>query len=252
MAKRPQTNKTPAERKTKGSLRRSFCLREKRRASIYFLLWTIFSAFALAVVLLFGFSQQLLVMRTYKYEAMREISTKGEKIHEAILNGPPAAFGNNNYNGYLRFLSATYDVNIVILDSEGNLLFPKDTDLDPDLPEYKEQYDYTEETELLLKNLEKGDGKAVYEGDGEYVYGAKVRFLGDSEMYLHIGKSLRLMETALGHMRGRTVLLAVFMFILSFAVSSAVAGWLVNPLAEMTKKADRFLDTFLKICYNNL
>jgi signal transduction histidine kinase len=45
------------------------------------------------------------------------------------------------------------------------------------------------------------------------------------------------MQTAVSHVGGRTALLAVFVFILTFAISSAVAGWMVNPLAEMTKKA---------------
>ena len=209
----------------------------RRSASIYFLLWTIFSVFALVVVLLFGFSQQALLKRTYKDEAAREVSTKGAKIHEAVLQGPPDAFGVNNYNGYLRFLSTTYDVNVAVLDGEGNLLFPKDHNLDVEAPEYKEQYDYTEEMRLLLQKLSKGKGSVVYEGDGEYVYGASIRFLGDTETYLYVGKSLRLMETAVGRMRGRTVLLASFVFILTFAISSAVAGWVVNPIAEMTKKA---------------
>ena len=236
MAKRPKTKKNTAEMGKKPA-RRSFHLQKRRSASIYFLLWTIFSGFALVVVLFFGFSQQALLKRTYKDEAMREVSTKGAQVHTAILQGPPSAFGDNNYNGYLRFLSVTYDVNIVILDGEGNVLFPKDSSLDTESPEYKDQYDYTEQTELLLQKLSEANGVAVYEGDGEYVYGASIRFLGNSEMYLYVGKSLRLMETAVARMGSRTVLLAVFVFILTFALSSAVAGWVVTPIAEMTKKA---------------
>ena len=126
MGKRPKTKQKTAETDAKKkSARRSFRLHRRRSTSIYFLLWTIFSALALAVVLLFGFSQQSLLKHTYKEEAAREISNKGKEIHQAVLNGPPPAFGNNNYNGYLRFLSTTYDVKVVILDGEGNLLFPK-------------------------------------------------------------------------------------------------------------------------------
>lgn len=237
MAKRPKTKRKTAERKQ--SSRRSFRLQERRSASIYFLLWTIFSLFALAVVLIFGFSQQVLIKRTYEDEAAREVALKGETIHAALLKGPPAAFGENNYNGYVRFLGATYDVNVVILDGEGTLVFPKDSNLDPDSPEYKDHYDFTDEIKKLKSELEGRNGAAVYEENGEYIYGATIQILGDAEMYLYVEESLSLMQTALARMGGRTLLLAVFVFILTFAVSSAVAGWVVNPIAEMTKKAHR-------------
>ena len=235
MARRPKTTNATVEREK--PVRRGFRLRGRRSTSIYFLLWSIFSAFALFIVLLFGFSQQAILERTYKDEAMREVSSKGKSIHAAILQGPPEAFGNNNFNGYLRFLSATYDVHIAIVDEEGNLLFPKDPNLDTESPEYKDQYDYTEKTEMLLSKLSKTNGVVVYEGNSEYVYGAKIRFLGDTEMYLHVGQSLAFMEIAMASVGMRTVLLAVFVLILTFAISSAVAGWVVNPIAEMTKKA---------------
>ena len=235
MARRPKITNATVEREK--PVRRGFRLRGRRSTSIYFLLWSIFSAFALFIVLLFGFSQQAILERTYKDEAMREVSSKGKSIHAAILQGPPEAFGNNNFNGYLRFLSATYDVHIAIVDEEGNLLFPKDPNLDTESPEYKDQYDYTEKTEMLLSKLSKTNGVVVYEGNSEYVYGAKIRFLGDTEMYLHVGQSLAFMEIAMASVGMRTVLLAVFVLILTFAISSAVAGWVVNPIAEMTKKA---------------
>lgn len=212
-------------------------MHKQRSASVYFLLWTIFAAFALVVVLIFGFSQQTLLKRTYQEEASREVSSKGVEIHQAILKGPPPAFGENNYNGYLRFLNTTYDVSVVILDGEGNVLFPKDPNLDTESPEYEDIYDYTEELPKLLKELENSNGAVVYENDGVCVYGARIRFLGNAETYLRVGKSFRLMETAAARMGARTVFLAVFVFILTFAISSAVAGWVVTPIAEMTQKA---------------
>lgn len=242
MARRPKKERKTAEKTArKKQSRRGFRVRGKQQStSIYFLLWSIFSALSLLVVLVFGISQQALLKRTYKDEAAREISNKGAEIHRAVLVGPPDAFGPNNYNGYVRFLNGTYDVNIVILDGEGNLLFPKDPNLDTDLPEYKDLYDFTDEVERLKNKLKKdGGASAVYEGDGEYVYGAKLRLWENTDVYLHVGKSLELMETAVAGMRARTVLLALFVFILAFAVSSAVAGWVVNPIAEMTKKANK-------------
>lgn len=238
MARRPKTKQNTVETEDKKKpVRRGFHLRGRRSASIYFLLWTIFSAFALFVVLLFGFSQQAILERTYKDEAMRDVSSKGKAVHAAIIQGPPEAFGNNNFNGYLRFLSTTYDVDVAIVDGEGNLLFPRDPNLAPESPEYKDQYDYTKQTALLLSKLSNSNGVVVYEGDSEYVYGAKLQLFGDAEMYLHVGESLALMETAVASIGLRTALLAVFVLVLTFAISSAVAGWFVNPIAEMTKKA---------------
>lgn len=223
----------------KGRSAREMRSRKKRQsASIYFLLWTIFAVFALVIVLLFGFSQQAMLRRAYKDEAAQEIAEKGEKIRFSVLSGPPGAFGVNNYNGYIRFLATTYSVNIAILDEEGNLLFPIDPNFDREDPEYKGHYDYSEELISLKAHLaENGTSKVVYEGEEEYVYGAEIRFLGDTEMYLYVGKSLQLMHSAMTNMSTRTILLAVFVVILTFALSSAVAGWVVTPITEMTKKA---------------
>lgn len=212
--------------------------RRRQSASIYFLLWTIFSVFALVIVLLFGFSQQALLKRTYKDEAAKEIADKGAKIRQAVLVGPPNAFGVNNYNGYIRFLATTYSVNIVILDGEGNVLFPTDPNFDRDDPDFKEHYDYSDEILLLLQNLQENrTDTVVYEGEDEYVYGSEIRFLGSVEMYLYVGKSLILMNSAMTNMSIRTVLLGAFVLILTFALSSAVAGWVITPITEMTKKA---------------
>lgn len=218
-------------------------IKRQQSTSIYFLLWAIFAAFALLIVLLFGFSQQALLKRTYKDEAAREIADKGATIRAAVLDGPPEAFGKNNYNGYIRFLSVTYSVNVVVLDGEGNLLFPIDPNLDRDDPEYKDHYDYSEEIALLLENIQENKTKTVvYEGEDEYVYGSEIRFLGDTEMYLYVGKSLELMHSAMRHMSMRTVLLAIFVLILTFAIASAVAGWVVTPITEMTKKAHQLAE----------
>ena len=232
---RPKKQKNTAEK----THRRDFRFRGKtQNASIYFLLWTIFSLLILVVVLLFGFSQQALLKRTYMSEAADEVSDKGYKIQRAIENGPPDAFGNNNYNGYLHFLSESYDVRIVILDGEGNLLFPKEPNLDTDLPEYKEHYDFSGEMPRLLAEIGKKGGSASYHMERGYIYAASMQFY-ETTVYLRVEKSLALMQTAVGRMGVRTALLALFVFILTFALSSAVAGWVVTPITEMTKKAHR-------------
>ena len=56
---------------------------------------------------------------------------------------------------------------------------------------------------------------------------------------MYVGKSLDLVETVSHRMDLRVVLISIFVFMLSFAVTSAVAGWFTNPITEMTKKARR-------------
>lgn len=233
--KRPSKNKEKTPRKR----RRMTFRRRQQSASIYFLLWTVFSVLSLFAIFLFGFTQQYLFKRSYKEEAYRDISTKGRKIQELVLQGPTDGF-RNNYNGYIRFLGMTHNVDVLILDEKGNLIHPKDPNIKPDSPEYQEYYRHEESLELLLEKLnEEGTDSVIYEGESEYVYGAKITLYGDTPMYLHVGRSLGLMKTTLARMNTRTVLLSVFIFIVTFAVSSAVAGWLVNPLTELTEKAHR-------------
>ncbi len=196
----------------------------------------------LVVLLLVSFSQQALFINSYKEEAAKEITQKGEIIERAAVEEPPEVFGSNNRNGYIRFLADRYGVKILIFNGEGNLIHPIDPNLSPDSPEYNEYYNQPEKVEQLKARLEKeGKQSLVYEGVGEYVYGAEITLHG-STMYLHISQSLELMETALRRVNVRTALAVAFIFLASFAVSSAIAGWLVIPLNELTKKARRLAE----------
>ncbi len=215
--------------------------RRPQSASIFFLLWTVFSVLTMLVVLLFGVLQRNLFVRSYKGEATRELTEKGAEIHRMVELGPPDAFGQNNYNGYIRFLSATYGVDVLILDENGNLIHPKDPNLKPDSSEYKEYYYQKDKVEAVQEAL-KGEESVVFEGERDFVYGAKIDLYEGTTSYLYVGKSTALMETALSRMGVRTGLLATFVFILTFAISSAVAGWLVNPITELTKKAHRLAE----------
>ncbi len=239
MAKDKQRKKEKVKEKAPRAPRgRAF--RRQQNRSVFFLLWTVFTLFSLLIVVLISLTQQFIFNSSYKSEASKEISEKGSRIEEALLVGPPPAFGENNYNGYVRFLATTYDVEVLILDGQGRLVYPKDPNINPDSPEFETHYRHDAELGLLLKKLEKrGESSVVYEGDGEYVYGSEILLYGDTALYLHVGKSLALMETTASRMMGRTVLISVSMVVLAFGVSSGVAGWFVNPVTEMTKKAHR-------------
>lgn len=231
--KQPKQPKKPQKRT--GRTRR---YRKKQRStSIYFLLWAIFSALSLLIVLIFGVTQQVLMEQSYKTEASQEIAEKGEKIRGHIKNRPPNAFGGNE-SGYIHILEMEYDVRIFILSEDGRRILPQEPNVDMTDPDIQAYFDFTDETAELKTRLKKSSTDfAVYEGRGEYVYGCEIALYEDSTWYLYVGKSLSLMETAIARMNVRMVLIAVFVLVLAFAMSSAVSGWLAKPISEMTEKA---------------
>ena len=235
--KQPKNNEenssTPSQ--TRKAKRRSGFRRIQNATSIYFLLWAIFAALSLLIVLFSVFTQQIVLSQSYREQASREVSDKGQRVERLILQNPPDWVGGN-YSGYLRTLSQELDVRIYIVNTEGLVLFPREPNFDPNAPEVKDALDFSEETAVLLEHLS-GNGHTVYEMNDEYVYGAKVKLFPNTDTYLYVGKSLEFIATTSSYMNVRMTLISVFVFILSFAVTSAVAGWLTNPIAEMTKKA---------------
>ena len=185
--------------------------RKQNSTSIYFLLWAIFVAFSCFVMSVASVSQRIITTQSYKQEASRTVTEKGLQIHEMLMRDTPEWTGGN-YSGFLRFLSESYDVRIYILTEAGDVLFPREDNFNPEAPELQAGLSLADEMGLLLEELEKNGGTfAVYDSGDDYVYAAK--------------------------MAVRMVLIAVFVLILSFAVSSAVSGWLTKPIAEMTEKA---------------
>ena len=214
--------------------RRSARQAKQQSTSIYFLLWATFTAFSLIIVLLLAISQGVLLSQTYRSEAAREMRTKGQSIQRLILAElPPEYEGNKSL--YLRMLSAEYDVNIFILDEDGDILYPQMPSQDSE----NQKFDFAEEIVLLKNKLQKQESKtAVYEHAKRFIYGAEIEQYGQ-KAYLYTEKSLELVIATTREMRSRIVVLAVFIFILAFSISSAVSGWLVRPIAEMTEKAGK-------------
>ncbi|MBQ8394754.1 MAG: HAMP domain-containing protein [Clostridia bacterium] len=210
-----------------------------RQTSILFLLWTVFAGFAILIVLLFGATQYLMMTRSFKEEASREVWQKGGVIQTEVLQEPPEAFGKN-YSYYLQFLSDKHDVHILILNEDGKVLAPSaPPNVDDGDEVLQEALDFSEEIEVLKKKLseEKDEDYVVYEGDAEYVYGAQIEMYEGTTGYLYVSKSIAWAETATSRMGVRFGLISVFALVLSFAVSSAVAGLLTRPITEMTEKA---------------
>ena len=219
--------------KIKNSRRLEYRNRQ-RSTSIYFLLWAVFSVFSLFIVLFFGFSQRYMMTQTYKNEAVTELAHSGQKIQSEILYGNLSEF-DGNPSAQLRYLSEYYDVRVYVLNSKGEVLLPN---FEGDTAEL---FDFSSDVEGLKKRLE-GKNKntpVLYEGEKKYCYGAEIPVGSDDSAYLLVTKSLTLLHTVNRQLTVRTWISSLFVFVLSFAVSSAVAGILIRPLTEVTQKARR-------------
>jgi hypothetical protein len=167
MKEKPTKNKklkkpTAKERK----VNRRIKLRRKQIAtSMYFLLWAIFTALSLFIVLFSVFTQQYMLSQAYREQATRELAEKGRNIERDILEGAPEWAGGN-YSGYIRTLSQKYDVRIYILSANGRVLFPREPNFDHDAPEVDQLLDFTEETALLIERLGE-NGHTTYEASSE-------------------------------------------------------------------------------------
>ena len=220
--------------------------RKKQRAtSIFFLLWSVFVVLALVVVLLFSAPQQYIFSRTYQKEASESVLAKGRIISYDIDDGLPQGW-ESGWSAYVRRLSYTHQVRVFLLTDDGQIRYPEEVNIPPMGQQNNSASDTSWDAglsgKIISNHLQKirgeENGYALYKGDGEYVYGKTVEIDGES-MHLYVGQSLELMSTALRSMSMRIVLLAIFVFMLTFFVSSAVAGWLTKPMTEMTEKAHR-------------
>lgn len=202
--------------------------KRQNRASIFFLLWASFSVMALLIVLGLSVSQGIVMKEVYEKEALKRVRTSGEEIEEHLKAPVPAPFQGNR-SAYIRYLATYYDVNVFVLSKDGDLLFPQ-------FPTETPTMDFTGATKTLIQKLA-GEHNVVYKTSDACVYGAKLALYENAQMYLYVEESLALVQTASTEMAWRTVFTALFVFILSFAVASAVAGWLTRPLSEITEKA---------------
>ena len=209
-----------------------------RPTSTFFLLWACFSILSLLLLAVLGITQRIAIESALKDEAAHEVSAKGPKIVKQIEAGPPPDF-NGNYSLYLRVLAFENDVEVLILSEDGSVLYPSPEAYGGTNSDMDGYFNYQEEIERMLDELGKGN-EAVYSHKNSYVYGARLSTNGATPMYLYVGKSFQLMETASQAMTIRTLLLCIFSFTLTFAISSVLAAWITRPLSEMTEKANRF------------
>lgn len=226
--RKPRTEKVRSEKKKRTDWGYK---RRQKSTSIYFLLWTAFSGLALIVVLLFGFTQWFVVENTYKSEAAKDVTSKGRRVEYSLKN-PPSQFADNP-GFYLRVLANDFNLNIVVLNETGEVILPQS----PDLPT-GEQVDFSQKFARLQQELSDArQAEVTYFGNGECVYGKNISLNGQGNYYLYVSRPLELLETSLSQLSVRMLLISIFVFVLAFALSSAISGWFTRPLIEMTDKA---------------
>ncbi|MBQ5926558.1 MAG: HAMP domain-containing histidine kinase [Clostridia bacterium] len=199
---------------------------KRKTASIFFMVWAAFALFALAIVTVFGLSQKSLVSKTYKENIAKDVTKSGSNIHKELLIYEES--GGTDFNRFLISKAMNFDVVAVVLTGDGQVLFPEWIDGE-DVPEFKDRM------KTLKGKVKDEKSGVVYEGDGEYVYGALIDKKADT--YLYVYKTLELSSSVLRELGVRLALTSVFVFLLSFAAAGSISGLLTKPVAEMTQKA---------------
>ncbi len=217
-----------------------------RKTSMFFVLWAAFALFSFLLLFVFSVSQRYVLKDTYSKEAVRSLGEKGKRIYREIRQAPPVEFGQN-YDGFIRYLSVREGVQICILDGDGNLLMPLEENIDPSSPLWGESYDFTDEIQEHKEQLEKKgatleNGESViYSTDGGFVFGVVMparNGVGENT-YLYVYQSTEFVQVVEHSLNVRMLWIAVFVFALSFAVSSAISGAIIRPIDEISAKAKR-------------
>ena len=219
---------------------------KQRKTSMFFVLWATFAALSFILLLAFSLTQRFVLQDTYKQQAVAALNDKGTRIDRALRETPAAEFGEN-YDAFVRFLSSREGVQICILDGEGKLLMPLEEAMDPSLPLWGEDLDFSKVIDRHKSELEakgatvENRRSAIYFADGGFVFGTVLPGYGGQQQdtYLYVFQSVELLVAVENALNVRMIWIALFVFVLTFAASSAISGVLTRPLDEISAKAQR-------------
>ena len=219
---------------------------KQRKSSMFFVLWAVFAALSFLLLLVFSLTHRFVLQDTYRQQTIATLNDKGTRIQHALRETPSGEFGGN-YDAFLRYLSTREEVQICILDENGKILMPLEENIDPTLPLWKENFDFskiieTHKAQLADKGATVENRRSViYAASGGFVYGAALPgFDGQVEdTYLYVYQSVELVLAVERELSVRMLWIALFVFVISFAASSAISGVLTRPLDEISAKAQR-------------
>ena len=230
----------------KNQIRKTRYNLKRRKTSMFFVLWAAFTFFSFLLLCVFSVSQRYVLKDTYLKEAARSLGEKGKRIYREIRQAPPVEFGQN-YDGFIRYLSMREEVQICILDGEGNLLMPLEENIDTSSPLWGESYDFTDKIDEHKQQLEQrgatleNGANVIYSTEGGFVFGMIMpaqNGLGENT-YLYVYQSTEFMQVVEHSLNVRMLWISVFVFALSFALSSAISGAILRPIDEISAKAKR-------------
>ena len=210
---------------------------ERKSTSIYFLVWSAFSVVAFLTALLCSLFQPYVIRDTYERQLSADVAKKGNAIHVAIERLSDSVTTTEQYSALIRHLSIANSVEIYVLYENGEVLFPY-PELSGELPA---RTDFSSEVASLIAQLKQNKERAVvYSTDRECVYGLALSEYKGEMTYLYVAESTEFLSVIMRETRVRIWFIATFVFLISFAISSALAGFLVEPLTLMREKANRF------------
>ena len=171
---------------------------------MFFVLWSVFAAFALLLILATSITHGIVLRNTYRSEAVNTLAEKGKRVNAELRLPPPEGFGEN-YDSYLRYLSTREELLIYILDAEGNVLIPVEDELEEGAAEQVQTFDFFVKITRLKAELaavgatsENAKG-VVYSVSGGYVYASVLPAPAgqDGVTYLYVFQSTQLLQAAL-------------------------------------------------------
>ena len=212
-------------------------VQERKSTSIYFLVWSGFLVVAFLTALLCSIFQPYVIRHTYERQLSADIARKGNAIHQTLDHFGDSVTTNEQYSALIRHLAIANGVEVYVLYEDGSVLFPY-PEISDELPA---RTDFSSEIAELTSQLSKNNEKAVvYSTDKECVYGLSLSEYQGKMTYLYVAESPEFLAVIMRETRVRIWYIAVFVFLISFAISSALAGFLVEPLSVMREKTSRF------------
>lgn len=212
--------------------------RSKESTSLYFLLWSAFTAMALVIVFVFSFTQYFVIESTYERELAVTMAERGQIIEMTLKRASFESLSQEDKNALAHYLGTANDVTVYILDGEGKIVAPIEGNAPDGSVEIRDDFS-VEVAELIAKLRGNTYKPVVYSNGLEYVYGARLELSQGQYCYLYVCRSLAFINQVMRMMGFRILFISVFVFLLAFAVSSGVSGVLVRPLTAMTKNATR-------------
>ncbi len=227
--------------KWRAKLKRGATKAKQRGTSIYFLLWSAFAVFSFVIVLLFALTQHYLIKDTYLMETEKGLVERGKHIETILARTGLTGLESEEFSEFIRYLGYSNDVDVYLLGADGRIFSPivgESIDGGETL-----RNNFNAEMAELLPKIRENQGKSVVYSIGkEYVYGAQLGHYQGQQTYLYVCRDLQFLNDVMGQMTIRMILISLFVFVLSFAISSAISGALVKPLTLLTKKTRRFAE----------